>query len=109
MNNKMVKDIEELLVGEHSSRRVHLGVDELLPAFSQSVVNHSPDGFSWGYGGSGPSQLALAILLELMSKNKAVQLYQQFKVDVIANFPMDEDFEYPVGKILEWIKQHGGK
>ena len=26
------------------------------------LANHSPTGFSWGYGGSGPAQLALAIL-----------------------------------------------
>lgn len=29
------------------------------------VQNHS-DGFEWGYGGSGPAQLALAICLELL-------------------------------------------
>ena len=27
-----------------------------------SEVNHSPDGFEWGYNGSGPTQLAYAIL-----------------------------------------------
>jgi hypothetical protein len=26
------------------------------------LFNHSPTGFEWGYGGSGPAQLALAIL-----------------------------------------------
>ncbi len=26
------------------------------------LANHSPDGFGWGYSGSGPSQLALAVL-----------------------------------------------
>ena len=26
------------------------------------LFNHSPTGFSWGYGGSGPAQLALARL-----------------------------------------------
>ena len=26
--------------------------------------NHSPAGFAWGYAGSGPAQLALAILLD---------------------------------------------
>src|SRR5204862_6265890 len=26
------------------------------------VVHHSPDGFQWGYGGSGPADLALSIL-----------------------------------------------
>src|SRR5204863_5783137 len=35
----------------------------LRPGRSQRVINHSPDGFAWGYGGSGPAQLALAILL----------------------------------------------
>lgn len=28
----------------------------------QLVVHHSPDGFEWGYGGSGPSDLALNLL-----------------------------------------------
>ncbi len=32
----------------------------LPPRFD--VRNHSPSGFEWGYGGSGPAQLALAIL-----------------------------------------------
>jgi uncharacterized protein DUF6166 len=27
-------------------------------------VRHSPNGFSWGYAGSGPSELARCILLE---------------------------------------------
>ena len=32
--------------------------------------NHSPTGFEWGYGGSGPSQLAFCILLQfLLVKN----------------------------------------
>ena len=26
--------------------------------------NHSPSGFEWGFGGSGPAQLALAILCD---------------------------------------------
>src|SRR5467141_965015 len=26
--------------------------------------NHSPTGFAWGYGGSGPAQLALALLID---------------------------------------------
>jgi Family of unknown function (DUF6166) len=27
--------------------------------FAQPVVQHSPDGYEWGYGGSGPAELAL--------------------------------------------------
>ena len=30
------------------------------------IRNHSPSGFNWGYGGSGPAQLALAILADFL-------------------------------------------
>jgi hypothetical protein len=30
------------------------------------LYNHSPTGFAWGYGGSGPAQLALAILADYL-------------------------------------------
>ena len=54
------------------------------PARSQRVRNHSPSGFEWGYGGSGPAQLALAILLEEVDEDCALNLYQDFKWVVIA-------------------------
>lgn len=28
--------------------------------------NHSPDGFEWGYSGSGPAQLALALAADVL-------------------------------------------
>lgn len=56
----------------------------LDPKRSQQVVNHSPNGFEWGYGGSGPSQLALAILLDEVDQDMALDLYQEFKWRVIA-------------------------
>ena len=43
---------------------------QLHPERSQAVKNHSPDGFNWGYGGSGPGQLTLAILLEVTNNEK---------------------------------------
>jgi hypothetical protein len=54
------------------------------PSRSQRVRNHSPSGFEWGYGGSGPAQLALAILLEEVDEDCALNLYQDFKWVVIA-------------------------
>ena len=36
----------------------------LDPKPSQKIWNYSPTGFEWGYGGSGPSQLALALSLD---------------------------------------------
>lgn len=53
--------------------------------------NHSPSGFEWGYGGSGPAQLALAILADhLRDDVKAVRLHGDFKRTVVADLPYDE-------------------
>ena len=49
---------------------------------------HSPAEFEWGYGGSGPSQLALAILADHCGNDEeAINLYQRFKWAVIAHLP----------------------
>lgn len=61
--------------------------------------NHSPDGFAWGYGGSGPSQLALAILADYAGDKVAGRFYQTFKERVIARLPMDRPFELPEAQI----------
>lgn len=53
---------------------------ELSPRPSQKLNNHSPDGFQWGYGGSGPAQLALALLLDATTiPETALAFYQDFK------------------------------
>ena len=50
--------------------------------------NHSPTGFEWGYCGSGPAQLALAILADhLRDDEQALNFYQRFKWAVIAELP----------------------
>ena len=49
---------------------------------------HSPDGFEWNYGGSGPAQLALALLADhLADDRQALDLYQRFKWAMIAGLP----------------------
>jgi hypothetical protein len=58
----------------------------LNPRFD--LWNHSPTGFEWGYCGSGPAQLALAILADhLRDDEQALNLYQRFKWAVIAELP----------------------
>lgn len=50
--------------------------------------NHSPAGFEWGYGGSGPAQLSLALLADhLGNDDEAISLHQEFKRMVIADLP----------------------
>ena len=52
------------------------------------LCNHSPTGFAWGYLGSGPAQLALAILAEVSNDDQtALDLHQAFKEQVIAGKP----------------------
>jgi hypothetical protein len=50
--------------------------------------NHSPTGFEWGYSGSGPAQLALAILADHIGDDEAaLEAYQFFKFNVLASLP----------------------
>ena len=52
------------------------------------LANHSPTGLSWGYGGSGPAQTALAILADATGDDgAAVNLHQAFKWRMIASLP----------------------
>jgi hypothetical protein len=49
------------------------------------IINHSPTGFAWGYSGSGPAQLALAILADYFECAQAARaLHQHFKFAAIA-------------------------
>jgi hypothetical protein len=80
------------LRGEYSTKAIWLNGNRLWPGRSQEVWNHSPDGFNWGYAGSGPAQLALAILLELLPLLEAKRCYQRFKFDRIAGLPQ-HDFD----------------
>jgi len=47
-------------------------------------VQHSPDGFNWGYGGSGPAELARCLLWDLLGEEPEVAIYQGFKREIIA-------------------------
>lgn len=48
------------------------------------IRNHSPTGFEWGYGGSGPAQLALALCVDAAGEKVARVVYQEFKMRMIA-------------------------
>lgn len=85
----------------YSGMRTASGVEVLIDGkklpLRLDLANHSPTGFEYGYGGSGPAQLALAILIEPLAKKLgyaseklaapdwiAVQLHQKFKFSVVA-------------------------
>jgi hypothetical protein len=50
--------------------------------------NHSPSGFEWGYGGSGPAQLALALAADVLRDDEAaLGVYQRLKFRVVGRLP----------------------
>jgi hypothetical protein len=65
--------------------------------------NHSI-GFECGYSGSGPAQLALAICADVLGDDeRALDVYQKFKVSVIAGLPREVDWELTEAQVLEGI------
>ena len=66
------------------------------------VANHSPTGFSWGYYGSGPAQLALAILVDHAGHDTALKYYQQFKCQFVAGW--DKAWIISSHEIDAWIE-----
>ena len=68
--------------------------DTLSPArpepldLALDLWNHSPAGFEWGYGGSGPAQLALAMLRDCTDDDDfAVALHQPVKRALVVALP----------------------
>jgi len=51
------------------------------------LLSASPSGPEWGYGGSGPAQLAIAILAHAYDDEFACDHYQQFKREVVSELP----------------------
>ena len=75
----------------------------LDPVRSQQVRNYSAGGFEWGYGGSGPAQLALALLLEAGLPDEVAKAHcQTFKWDVFASLDASH-FRLPVAVVKDWV------
>jgi hypothetical protein len=77
----------------------HPAAEELDPR--TDLRNHSPTGFSWGYRGSGPAQLALAVLAHDRGDEYAVENYQEFKERLVAAAPRDEPFRCTTSQVSE--------
>lgn len=87
------------------------------------VRHHSPTGYEWGYGGSGPSDLALNIIENVLRMTNhigattgpmwdksyvyqlASTLHQSFKWEFLANLPREGGRIYTNDVIL-WIREH---
>lgn len=71
------------------------------------VVVHSPTGFCWGYGGSGPADLALSILADYLGDVKlAERCYQAFKWDFVAKWTMGQPWKLTGAEIHRWLTEN---
>lgn len=65
--------------------------------------NHSPAGFNWGYGGSGPAQLALALVADASGDDAlALKVYQRFKFEIVGG--MADQWMLEAGNIADFAK-----
>lgn len=81
---------------------VTVGGEPLDWRASLAVRNHSPTGPEWGYEGSGPSQLALAVLLAVTDRETAERRHQEFKRDVIARIN-EAEWSLPLRDVRRWL------
>ncbi|MDB5310700.1 MAG: hypothetical protein JWO38_4902 [Gemmataceae bacterium] len=79
-------------------------VRPLDPGPSQRVRNHSPGGFNWGYGGSGPAQLALGLLLDASDNPPLSEsIYQVFKWAFVNHW--QDEWSITDRAILQWLAE----
>ena len=71
---------------------------------SLRLRRHSPSGFEWGYEGSGPAQLALAILIETGGEAAALEHYHEFKREWLSGIRSTE-WRLPTAEVEAWLRE----
>lgn len=94
-----------MIQGVYHENAVYIDGARISTANSRRLRDHAPDGgVSWGYGGSGPSQLALALLLHFgATDDEALSWYREFKEEVIVPLP-PENFTMKNERVKEWVE-----
>lgn len=102
------------LVGIGSSVVVITDADGTRPL--RHFMRHSPDGFEWGYAGSGPAELARCLLIDALGLAPLSEgsyetfpeidtLYQRFKSAIVAGLAQ-ASWELPRADVLAWFEAH---
>jgi hypothetical protein len=88
--------------GYWETKQVWIDGREVRPERSLLVRNHNPAGFSWGDGGGGSAQLALALLLEMTQEALALLWYEDIQSHIMARLARD-DFVMDSQEIVDCI------
>ena len=100
--------------GDEPNVFVRRGDDEPQPL--RHFKQHSSE-LAWGYGGSGPADLARCILADFLALQpikgnygeiipEIDRIYQDFKFAVVARFPQDASWELHGDDIYAWLQEH---
>jgi hypothetical protein len=87
--------------------------EEDHPAYKlRHLIVHSPSGLAWGFGGSGPADLALAILADLLGEADAIPAHERYDHDIATEiqhtraWTLHQDFKWrfitPLDQGLGW-------
>jgi hypothetical protein len=68
-------------------KELEVTVDGEPLAKRYDLLSASPSGFETGYNGSGPAQLAVAMLAHAFDDEFACEHYQRFKREVVSELP----------------------
>lgn len=105
------KEGPDLYVGRRIAP-MHCHVFKLTGGRSERLEHkevHSPDGFEWGYGGSGPADLALSLLCDALDEDDPESvppwLYQAFKAGIVALLPR-EKWVLRRDDVRKWAAEH---
>lgn len=73
----------------------------------QVIERHSPDGFNFGYGGSGPADFALNILFKFgCSRDECEVMHQDFKWKFVSTLPQETGGRIKAEYIRGFINEH---
>ncbi|HEY0838290.1 MAG TPA: DUF6166 domain-containing protein [Azospirillum sp.] len=73
------------------------------------IRNHSPTGFRWGYAGSGPAQLALALCADALGDDRrAERIHQHYTFAVVARWPQAFDWTQTQAEVISRVEQLEG-
>jgi hypothetical protein len=95
--------------------------DEFITDVPRSVTRHSPDGFAWGYAGSGAQDLALNILHyvyppgsdghePILVGDKHVswtteRLYGDYTREIVSQIPREQPFQIRCEEVRQWVAE----
>lgn len=117
MSTTYSDDIVIMGVRDEGTRKCRVTIGALYGDVQalQHLVHHSPDGFEWGYAGSGPADLALAILAAAIGPEtetvrifggtvgaRAFRHHQIFKNNVVAGLH-PATWQMTIGDVRRWL------